>query len=51
MTDLTTTTDRHGETIHLGGGAGTLHERETIGFTIWFTGLSGSGKSTIAHLL
>jgi adenylylsulfate kinase len=49
--DLTTTTDRHGETIHLGGGAGTRHERETTGFTVWFTGLSGSGKSTIAHLL
>ncbi|HKO32351.1 MAG TPA: adenylyl-sulfate kinase [Candidatus Limnocylindria bacterium] len=49
--DLTTTTDRHGETIHLGGGAGTHHERETTGFTLWFTGLSGSGKSTIAHLL
>ena len=49
--DLTTTTDRHGQTIHLGGGAGTLHERETTGFTLWFTGLSGSGKSTIAHLL
>ncbi len=49
--DLTTTTDRHGETIHLGGGAGTRHERETTGFTLWFTGLSGSGKSTIAHLL
>jgi adenylyl-sulfate kinase len=48
---MTTTTDRHGETIHLGGGAGTLHDRETSGFTIWFTGLSGSGKSTIAHIL
>ena len=23
----------------------------TTGFTIWFTGLSGAGKSTIAHLL
>ncbi len=51
QTDLTTTTTRHGETIHLGGGAGTKHERETTGFTIWFTGLSGSGKSTIAHIL
>jgi adenylyl-sulfate kinase len=49
--DLTTTTTRHGETIHLGGGAGTRHDRETTGFTIWFTGLSGSGKSTIAHIL
>ena len=49
--DLTTSTDRHGQTIHLGGGAGTLHERQTTGFTLWFTGLSGSGKSTIAHLL
>src|SRR5918995_5189449 len=51
QSDLTTTTTRHGETIHLGGGAGTLHERDTTGFTIWFTGLSGSGKSTIAHIL
>jgi adenylyl-sulfate kinase len=49
--NLTTTTDRHGQTIHLGGGAGTRHERESTGFTIWFTGLSGSGKSTIAHIL
>jgi adenylyl-sulfate kinase len=49
--DLTTTTTRHGETIHLGGGAGTAHDRESTGFTIWFTGLSGSGKSTIAHIL
>lgn len=47
----TTTTDRHGQTIHLGGGVGTRHERETTGFTIWFTGLSGAGKSTITHIL
>lgn len=40
-----------GETIHLGGGAGTRDDRETTGFTLWFTGLSGSGKSTITHLL
>jgi adenylyl-sulfate kinase len=33
---LTTTTDRHGQTIHLGGGAGTRHDRD---------------KSTIAHIL
>ena len=46
-----TTTDRHGQTIHLGGGVGTIDGRETTGFTIWFTGLSGSGKSTIAHIL
>jgi adenylyl-sulfate kinase len=48
---LTTTTTARGETIHLGGGAGTRHDRETTGFTIWFTGLSGSGKSTIAAIL
>jgi len=48
---LTTTTTATGETIHLGGGAGTHLERETTGFTIWFTGLSGSGKSTITHIL
>lgn len=48
---LTTSTTVTGETIHLGGGAGTHHERETTGFTIWFTGLSGSGKSTITHIL
>ena len=49
--DITTTTTRHGETIHLGGGVGTIDGRDTTGFTIWFTGLSGSGKSTIAHIL
>jgi len=48
---LTTSTTATGETIHLGGGAGTRHDRETTGFTIWFTGLSGSGKSTITHIL
>ena len=47
----TTATTTAGETIHLGGGAGTRHDRETTGFTVWFTGLSGSGKSTITHLL
>ena len=26
------------------------HKRDG-GFTLWFTGLSGSGKSTIAHLV
>jgi adenylylsulfate kinase len=31
----------HPESDHLRGG----------GFTLWFTGLSGSGKSTIAHLV
>jgi adenylyl-sulfate kinase len=48
---VTISTTRSGETIHLGGGAGTLHDRESTGFTIWFTGLSGSGKSTIATIL
>jgi adenylylsulfate kinase len=48
---VTTHTTATGETIHLGGGAGTRAERETSGFTVWFTGLSGSGKSTITHLL
>lgn len=35
----------------LGGGAGTPSDRESAGFTIWLTGLSGSGKSTVAALL
>ena len=48
---LSTTTTTSGETIHLGGGVGTRHDRDTTGFTIWFTGLSGSGKSTIAAIL
>jgi adenylyl-sulfate kinase len=38
-------------TIHLSGGAGTKPEHDSTGFTIWFTGLSGSGKSTIAAIL
>lgn len=33
------------------GGAGTAPTRASHGFTIWLTGLSGSGKSTIAALL
>jgi adenylyl-sulfate kinase len=44
-------TTRSGDVIHLGGGVGTRDERRSTGFTIWFTGLSGSGKSTITHLL
>ena len=31
----------HPETTHVRPG----------GFTLWFTGLSGSGKTTIAHLV
>jgi adenylylsulfate kinase len=38
-------------TKHLRGGAGTPPNRDSSGFTIWFTGLSGSGKSTVAGLL
>jgi adenylyl-sulfate kinase len=38
-------------TIHLSGGAGTASDHDSTGFTIWFTGLSGSGKSTIAAIL
>lgn len=48
---VTEHTTRTGDVIHLGGGAGTQAQRESTGFTIWFTGLSGSGKSTITHLL
>jgi adenylylsulfate kinase len=39
------------QTIHLSGGAGTAPEHESTGFTIWFTGLSGAGKSTITAIL
>ena len=39
------------EPIYLSGGAGTAANRETTGFTIWFTGLSGSGKSTVTAIL
>jgi adenylyl-sulfate kinase len=36
---------------HLSGGAGTAPTHESSGFTIWFTGLSGSGKSTVTAIL
>lgn len=39
------------DAIHLGGGAGTTPEHASTGFTIWFTGMSGSGKSTITAIL
>jgi adenylyl-sulfate kinase len=32
----------------LGGGAGTPPTHESRGFTIWLTGMSGAGKSTVA---
>lgn len=35
----------------LSGGAGTQPTRRSTGFTIWLTGLSGSGKSTVAAML
>ena len=36
---------------HLSGSAGTPSGRTSTGFTIWFTGLSGSGKSTVTAIL
>jgi adenylylsulfate kinase len=36
---------------HLSGGAGTTPTHDSTGFTIWFTGLSGSGKSTVTAIL
>ena len=36
---------------HLSGGAGTPPTHESTGFTIWLTGMSGAGKSTVAALL
>lgn len=39
------------EPIHLGGGAGTPPTHESVGFTVWLTGLSGSGKSTVTAIL
>ncbi len=36
---------------HLGGGAGTPPTHPSTGFTVWFTGLSGSGKSTVTAIL
>jgi adenylyl-sulfate kinase len=50
-TDSTVGRVRPPQPLHLSGGAGTAFERETIGFTIWLTGLSGSGKSTITAIL
>ena len=38
-------------TANLGGGAGTDPTHASTGFTIWLTGLSGSGKSTVAGML
>jgi adenylyl-sulfate kinase len=35
----------------LGGGAGTPPTRDSTGFTIWLTGLSGSGKTTVTAIL
>ncbi|MBW3632761.1 MAG: adenylyl-sulfate kinase [Chloroflexi bacterium] len=35
----------------LGGGAGTDPHHDSTGFTIWLTGLSGSGKSTVTAIL
>ena len=35
----------------LSGGAGTPPTHPSTGFTIWLTGLSGAGKSTVASLL
>jgi adenylylsulfate kinase len=35
----------------LSGGAGTPPTHESRGFTIWFTGLSGSGKSTVTAIV
>jgi len=35
----------------LGGGAGTPPDHEPTGATIWITGLSGSGKSTVSAIL
>ena len=49
---MTTSRGRNTEpAIYLGGGAGTAPDRESTGFTIWFTGLSGSGKSTVTAIL
>jgi adenylyl-sulfate kinase len=35
----------------LSGGAGTDPDHPSTGFTIWLTGLSGSGKSTVTTIL
>jgi adenylyl-sulfate kinase len=37
--------------VDLSGGAGSDPDHESGGFTIWLTGLSGSGKSTVTAIL
>jgi adenylyl-sulfate kinase len=49
--NLTVASAESDPTVHLRGGVGTRPEHESSGFTIWFTGLSGSGKSSIAAIL
>ncbi len=49
MTRTDHTTDE--EPIHLEGGAGTPPTHKSDGFTVWLTGMSGSGKSTVTAIL
>jgi adenylyl-sulfate kinase len=43
--------DHVADSLTLGGGAGTAPSHRSSGFTIWLTGLSGSGKSTVTAIL